>query len=417
MLQLLVYNLFLRLYKTVISLLAFRIPKAALWLNGRKNWQKNLQEAAIDRPVIWMHCASLGEFEQGRPVFERIRELYPKHYLLLSFFSPSGYEVRKNYSVADKVIYLPFGGKATAEEFLNIIKPQLVIWVKYEYWYHYLILLKERKVPVYLIAAIFRKSQPFFKFFGSLYRKMIQSFSHVFVQDENSASLLKTILPAERITVGGDTRFDRVVKIASEMKAVKEIEEFINNRTCLVAGSTWQEDIEIIDHFANTRKDLCFIIAPHEIEVESVNVITTLIPSAIRYSVYIEERETSNVLIIDNIGMLSKLYFYAHTCYIGGGFGNGIHNITEAAVYGKPVVFGPAFQKFREAKDLIRLKGAFSVQSALEFEAVMNRLLQEEELYQQACKASYNYVREQQGATEKIISKVLSDYQQGAGLL
>src|SRR5690606_5029776 len=279
-----------------------------------------------NKPVIWMHCASLGEFEQGRPVFEQLKTLYPDHFFLLTFFSPSGYEVRKKYAMADLVVYLPFGGRKTASDFLDIVKPVMVIWVKYEYWYHYLRQLRERNIPVYLISAIFRPSQPFFKFYGGLHRKMLNCFAHLFVQDEQSLQLLKTVLPEEKITVCGDTRFDRVIQIAEGFSPLPEIEDFINGRRVLVAGSTWQEDIEVIDHFANTRKDICFIIAPHETDLETIVSIKALIPAAIAYSIYLKFRETSNVLVIDNIGMLSKLYHYADICYIGGGFGNGIHN-------------------------------------------------------------------------------------------
>ena len=405
--NLLLYNLFISLYQISARILALFSPKAKKWVQGRKNWKNHLASVPSGKPLIWMHCASLGEFEQGRPVFENLKEQYPDHYFLLSFFSPSGYEAKKDYSRADRVIYLPFGKRKTVESFLNIIQPKIVVWVKYEYWYHYLKLLYERNIPVFLISAIFRPSQPFFKFYGSLHRKMLNFFRHLFVQDEASKSLLTNILPQEKITVCGDTRFDRVIQIADAFNPLKEIEDFINNRTVIVAGSAWQEDIEVLDHFANTRKDICFIIAPHETDLETVVAIKALIPAAIPYSVYIKIRETSNVLVIDNIGMLSKLYHYAHICYIGGGFGNGIHNTTEAAVYGKPLVFGPAYRKFREARDLVKLRAAFPVQSALEFEAVLEELLENEELNKNACKAAHQYVMSQRGATEKIMKVLL----------
>lgn len=408
MLQLVLYNLFIQLYRAAAHVVALFSPKAQKWVSGRKNWKASLRSTIPgNKPVIWMHCASLGEFEQGRPVFEQLKTLYPDHFFLLTFFSPSGYEVRKNYAMADLVVYLPFGGRKTASDFLDIVKPVMVIWVKYEYWYHYLRQLRERNIPVYLISAIFRPSQPFFKFYGGLHRKMLNCFAHLFVQDEQSLQLLKTVLPEEKITVCGDTRFDRVIQIAEGFSPLPEIEDFINGRRVLVAGSTWQEDIEVIDHFANTRKDICFIIAPHETDLETIVSIKALIPAAIAYSIYLKFRETSNVLVIDNIGMLSKLYHYADICYIGGGFGNGIHNTTEAAVYGKPLIFGPNYKKFREAVDMVKQRAAFPVNSALEFEAAMEELLENGPLLRSASEAAGKYVMNQKGATRKILEKIM----------
>ncbi len=362
-----------------------------------------------------MHCASLGEFEQGRPLVEKIRTRYPRHEILISFFSPSGYEIRKNYEGADHVFYLPLPTRQNAREFIRILNPELVIWVKYEYWYHYLQILDEQKIPVLLVSALFRENQPFFKWYGGLHRRMLGFFRQIFVQNQESARLLAGIGIRDKLTIGGDTRFDRVVELAQKPKQYPEIERFCGPHPVIVAGSTWREDELAMDHFANRSSDLRFIIAPHEIHEEHLLEIEKMFSSTIRYSKWILNEniqagsENPQILIIDNIGMLADLYFYASICYVGGGFGeDGVHNTLEAAVYGKPVVFGPEYSKYLEAVELVDVGAAFSVESALELEETLKSLLGSEDLYKQASVAAWDYVRENTGAADKIMAFIHS---------
>jgi 3-deoxy-D-manno-octulosonic-acid transferase len=354
-----------------------------------------------------VHCASLGEFEQGRPVIEKLRLLYPEHKILLTFFSPSGYEVRKNYEKADWIFYLPFDTKKNAKKFLAIVNPSLILFVKYEFWYNYLTISKQKQIPLLLISGIFRKDQPFFKWYGDLHREMLRCFTHLFVQTEDAALLLQSI-QINNISISGDTRFDRVSEIVSQFHPIEKIENFCNGRTTIVAGSTWTEDDEELDHFVNTRPDIRFIIAPHDISKERLQECRNLYKQSILFSEYdMNENNSSNTLIIDNIGMLSKLYNYATICYIGGAFGSdGVHNVLEAAVYNKPVVFGPVYEKYIEAVELIEAGGAFSITNALELEEQFNDLLQNKIFYTQSSNAAGNYVRSKTGATDKIITYI-----------
>ncbi len=410
--SLLLYNLFLLLYRWALGLAAFWNPKARKWVTGRADWQNRLkQQIGTDhRPLVWMHCASLGEFEQGRPVLEWIRGSYPGYRIALSFFSPSGYEVRKNYAGADLVCYLPMDSARNARFFIEQLSPSVVIWVRYEFWYHYLNTLLKKKIPVLLIAGRFRKSQPFFHRFGHLHRHMLSCFDHLFVQDTASLELLKAI-SITRVTVAGDTRYDRVSAIAEKFIPVDGIAAFVKDHPVIVCGSTWPEDEEELDHFANLRQDLRFIIAPHEIAPAHLAEIEALFKHTIRYSEWISQLEnkaykhenTANVLIIDNIGMLSRLYKYGTIAYVGGGFGDdGLHNILEAAVYGMPVLHGPVYDRFPEAAQLIEAGGGFAVENALELEALFNQLLENKEALAQASEAARLFVVRQRGASEKI---------------
>ncbi|RYY19738.1 MAG: 3-deoxy-D-manno-octulosonic acid transferase [Chitinophagaceae bacterium] len=410
------YQLFLLLYKLGARFLAPWNPKAASWLRGRRGLMQNIENAMHNRPagkLVWVHCASLGEFEQGRPVIEAIRKEHAHVQILVTFYSPSGYEIRKNYPGANWVFYLPMDSPSHAANFVKLVKPNLVIWVKYEYWYYYLKTLSDRNIPVLLVSGIFRRNQVFFKWYGSLHRKMLQFFRHLFVQDEASAGLLAAIPGTPGVTVSGDTRFDRVAAIAGAFTPIDPITAFCGGRQVIVAGSTWQEDEEELDHFANTHPDVAFIIAPHEIDEPHLKTSEQLFKRTVRYSRWqtltpeSQQQHTANVLIIDNIGMLSRLYHYATITYVGGGFGDdGIHNILEAAVYGKPVVFGPAFEKFREAIDLLEAGGAFTVSNALELEEIFNTLLKDHTVYNDACQAAYNYTKDNQGATNTILSYI-----------
>lgn len=362
--------------------------------------------------TVWMHCASLGEFEQGRPVLEAVKQAYPDACIVLTFFSPSGYEVRKHYAGAHHVLYLPMDGPLAARKFVEQINPTLVLWVKYEYWYYYLSALKKRNIPVLLISGIFRKEQPFFKWYGGFWKTILHCFDHLFVQTEQSVALLQQINLNQKITVGGDTRFDRVATIAAGWKADNfAIEKFCKGHKVIVAGSTWEDDEDILIHYARINPHIRFVFAPHEVSEQRINDLLQEFPDGILYSVLSKQAPdaplTSNVLIIDNIGMLSSLYGYADIAYIGGGFNqSGIHNILEAAVYGKPIVFGPVYQKFAEASALVALEGAFSIENALELEDVLNELFADERGLARAGKTNSDYVQEQCGATARIMDYI-----------
>lgn len=328
--------------------------------------------------------------------------------IILTFFSPSGYEVMKDYKGADHVFYLPMDSPANARRFLNTINPSLVLWVKYEYWFYYLKELKRRNIPTVLVSGIFRGNQPFFKWYGGIWRKMLGSFTYFFVQNEESKELLEAIGFTNNVSVNGDTRFDRVLEIANTFEPVPLIAEFCGNSTVVVAGSTWEEDeIELL-HFVKAHPEIKFIIAPHEIGAENLEDVKKEFPNSIFYSALQEttndKPQTANVLIIDNIGILSRLYRYATICYVGGGFGDdGVHNVLEAAVYGKPVVFGPVYDKFDEATGLINAEGGVSINGPLKLEGVLNTLLNDETERKRRGEASKNYVLANAGASKKII--------------
>ncbi len=409
--ELLVYHLFLWSYGLVINLVAVWNIKARRWRDGRKGILEKVKLAFKDEtaPIVWMHCASLGEFEQGRPVLEDLRQNHPQCKFLLTFYSPSGYEVRKNYEGADYIFYLPMDSAVHSRQFIEIVKPVFVLWVKYDYWYYYLKNLKSRNVPVVLVSGLFRKDHVFFRWYGGLQRRMLQCFTHFFVQTEGSVDRLEKLGIVSNVTVSGDTRFDRVIDIAEQFETIPLIEEFCGDHSVIVAGSTWLEDEEEIDHFANSNPHLKFIIAPHEIDEERLKEIEALFESTIRYS-QLETNNpeyTPNVLIIDNIGLLSRLYRYATISFVGGGFGDdGVHNVLEAAVYGKPVIFGPVYDRYIEAVELVGSGGGFSIENALEAEELFSGLLGNSQEYNQACDASREYVYSKRGATEKILQVI-----------
>jgi len=411
------YHVFLWAYRMGIGLVSPWNRKAKSWLDGRKGLFDRIQAAlgssAGEFPVIWMHCSSLGEFEQGRPVLERLKAASPACKIIVTFFSPSGYEARKDYKGADHIFYLPLDSRKNARQFIDLVKPTLVIWIKYDYWYYFLVELKKRNIPTLLVSGIFRPDQPFFKWWGRLHRYMLECFTHLFVQTDTSRKLLETIGFSGNVSISGDTRFDRVIEIAETRESLPVIEAFCQGATVIVAGSTWEEDEEELDHYANTHPDLRFIIAPHEIEEARLKEVEQLFRHRIRYSEWSRQpgvqpgRPAPNVLIIDNIGMLSRLYQYATITYVGGGFGDdGVHNVLEAAVYGKPVVFGPVIEKYIEAVELVDRGGGIVIDSALEAEAVFNRLLSKAEEYRHACEASRDYVYSRKGATDKILTYI-----------
>jgi 3-deoxy-D-manno-octulosonic-acid transferase len=415
-LSLLLYNLFCWFYRIAAQLVSPWNPKAAAWTRGRKGLMDQIAAAGIGnngRKRVWMHCASLGEFEQGRPVIEALRRQYPGLSILVTFFSPSGYEVRKDYAGADHVFYLPQDSAVHARRFLDLTKPDLVLWIKYDYWYYYLRALRKRSIPVLLVSPLFREDQPFFKWYGNLHRLMLDSFEAFFVQDDASKKLLGTLGISRQVIVSGDTRFDRVIDIAEQQRPVPGIAEFCGDARVIVAGSTWEEDEEELDHYANTHPEIRFILAPHEVEEEHLRDIEGLFHSSIRYSVLLKKAAARlsagmpNVLIIDNIGLLSRLYRYATICYVGGGFGDdGVHNVLEAAVYGRPVVTGPVIEKYREAVELAETGGLIIIDNALEAESAFDRLFREEAEYAFHSRAARDYVYARSGATATIVDYI-----------
>lgn len=406
------YNLFVFIYPKIAWLISFKNTKAKLWLEGRKNIFEKLSIAFKNNQhkIIWMHCASLGEFEQGRPVLERIKSENPNYKILLTFFSPSGYEVRKNYTGADFIFYLPMDSASNAKQFYDIVRPSLILFVKYEFWFYYNTEAKTRNIPLLLISGIFREKQPFFKWYGSLHKKMLHCFTYFFIQNEESLELLNSIGFGKNIILSGDTRFDRVITIAQQFKSNPIIEKFIENKKVIVAGSTWLEDDEELDHYANTHLEIKFIIAPHDIDAERIEECKSLYKHSILYSQLANNELPTinqNVLIIDNMGMLSSLYKYATVCYIGGAFGeDGVHNVLEAAVYFKPVVFGPEYDEYAEAVELLDANGGYTVENVLELEKTLDILLSEGQEYDNACINAGEYVKAKAGATEKIIQYI-----------
>jgi len=405
------YNLLIFLYVKLIQLFALNNTKASQWTTGRAYWQSKLAIGLSTRKskTIWIHCASLGEFEQGRPIIESIKKNYPENFILLTFFSPSGYEVRKNYALADFVCYLPADTPKQAKQFINIVQPELVIFVKYEFWLNMLEVLKQKNIPVLLTSAIFRENQIFFKWYGSLWRNALRGFKHIFVQNQESATLLASI-QLKNFSIGGDTRFDRVVEIANQFIAIPQIEKFCNKKSVLVAGSTWIADEILLSKLATAFPKWKMIIAPHEIDENHLSNLEKSFQQSCRFSALInlseKELESIQILIIDNIGMLSKLYNYANICYVGGGFGSGIHNVLEAAVYGKPVLFGPKFHKFDEAKALIKAGGAFSIQDEISLFSKFSDLKDNSVLMAQTGSIAGNFVHQNARATALIIDYI-----------
>lgn len=413
--MILFYHIFLLVYKTGIYLVSPWNRKAKLWVTGRRNvFEKlrNFKLSVVRTKTIWMHCASLGEFEQGRPVLNRLIDENEKASVVITFFSPSGYEIVKNHKDFKNVFYLPTDSFFHAKKWLAILKPDLVIWVKYEYWHYYLHEIKRRNIPLLMISAVYRGNQVFFKWYGHFYRKMLHCFTHFFLQNEDSKTQLQKIISQEKITVSGDTRCDRVINIARHFTDVPGIREFCGDERVIVAGSTWADDEAEWTHFVKQHPEIKFIIAPHEIDKENLADVKKQFPGSLYYSgwmLLINNNESptdtlkSNCLIIDNIGMLSRLYHYATIAYVGGGFGDdGLHNILEAAVYGKPVIFGPEYGKNFEAGEMIDGSGAISIDSALELEKILNRLLNNEAELLSRSEAAKNYVYRNAGATEKI---------------
>ncbi len=404
-----IYNTGIWFFDVLLLLASPFNEKARQMRRGRKEAWARLKEWPFSDSPVWIHCASLGEFEQGRPIIEALKEKHPGTKVLLTFFSPSGYEVRKNYKLADLVVYLPADTPAGARRFIKRVKPQMAIFIKYEFWPNYFRALQSQGISIYSVSAIFRENQHFFKWYGAWFRKTLALVTKFYVQDPSSGQLLKSI-GIDNYAVTGDTRFDRVAAIVKSAVNIPEAADFAAPADAvLVAGSTWPPDEEILARYVNASSPgVRMIIAPHEVHEEHITRLIKLftIP-AIRYSqLKAGDLENARVLIIDGIGMLSALYRYGQVAYIGGGFGKGIHNTLEAATYGMPVVFGPGYHKFKEAIDLIEKGGAFSIESYEAFVSLMEEFNNDPEKADAAGKAAGDYTRSMCGATDVIMEEV-----------
>ncbi|MFA5419281.1 MAG: glycosyltransferase N-terminal domain-containing protein [Bacteroidales bacterium] len=407
------YQFFIYFYSAVAKIAALFNPKARLWVDGRKQLVTRIKhEVVTESPLVWFHCASLGEFEQGRPVIEALKKQFPNIKILLTFFSPSGFEVRKNYNHADWVYYLPVDTKKNARELVVHLKPALVIFVKYEFWFNYMDVLYQNKIPTLFLSVIFRPSQHFFKVWGGWFRRQLHKVTFFFVQDELSAELLKRA-GINNFEVAGDTRFDRVVELSKQPHQFSEIESFKQNSRLIVGGSTWPVDENLLlEVLKNTSSEIKLLLAPHLVDDNHIAAIVNKF-SAFHPVLYTNLKsgipEQSRVLILNTIGLLSQLYPYTELAYIGGGFGVGIHNLPEAATYGIPVVFGPNHQRFKEANDLKNLGGGFSVNNQKEGVETVLRLLSDEDERKSAGKAAREYIHNHAGATLKIV-KMAAEY-------
>ncbi|RCR68200.1 3-deoxy-D-manno-octulosonic acid transferase [Larkinella punicea] len=404
------YTTSILLYQAALQVAARFHPKARLAVEGRRGWMEQINTKLADNtaPIAWFHAASLGEFEQGRPVMEAFRQQYPGYKILLTFFSPSGYEVRKNYAGADYIFYLPFDTAANARQFVGRVNPTIAFFIKYEFWYHYLRELKARQIPIFSFSAIFRPDQIFFKPYGSFYRSFLRFFNHILVQNQESVDLLKSI-GVTNVTLAGDTRFDRVKQVADAKKDIPVARLFKADTPLLVVGSAWQADMDVLIPFLNRfDKPLKVIIAPHEIHDDEIERWRSQLPGpTIRFSeaqfLNHQTIEPFSTLIIDNVGMLSSLYQYGEFAYIGGAFGKGLHNILEAATFRMPLFFGPNYGKFQEAVDLVKAGAAFPVSNSAELETVFTRLYEDSSA---ASAISGDYVTLNTGATSKVMEIV-----------
>lgn len=403
------YDLGISIYSLLIWILAPFNAKAKLLVTGRKGLLKQIEQTVEQgQEYIWFHFASLGEFEQGRSVMEQIKQRFPSEKIIVTFFSSSGYEIRKNTPLADFVFYLPADTSKNARKFLDILNPKFAIFTKYEYWYHYFNELNKRNIRLLMISAIFREDQIFFKQYGGFFRSILKKVSYFFTQNNESVNMLKWI-GITKAGLAGDTRFDRVVELPKQHKEILPALHFSKDSNVLVAGSTWPEDEILLKELLEKHKDLKAIIAPHEIHDDHINALQKMFPNAMlfsKYDTYTDQQKTvSRELIIDNIGLLSSLYYYGRIAYIGGGFGAGIHNTLEAATYGMPVIFGPKYEKFQEAIDLLELGAGFSISKYQELEEAFTALQQSDKLLKSSL-AAKNYVQQRSGATQ-IIMKYL----------
>jgi 3-deoxy-D-manno-octulosonic-acid transferase len=406
------YNITVYIAQFLLKIVALFVPKIKLFVNGRKDVFSILKtKISSQDETIWFHAASLGEYEQGLPVMEQIKKQFPNHKIVLTFFSPSGFEVRKNNAVADVTVYLPLDTLANAKNFIKIINPKMVFFIKYEFWPNYLNQLNINKIPTYLVSGIFRENQIFFKWYGGFYRKCLNSFTHFFVQNDTSKQLLQNI-DIQNITISGDTRFDRVFEILNRDNNLDFINQFTQNQLTFVAGSTWAKDEELLVSFINNYpKTIKYIIAPHNIKPLEINELKKSIQKkTILYS-EINGKDISSfeVLILDTIGILTKVYSKANLVYVGGGFGNpGVHNVLEPAVFGVPIIIGKNYNHFQEAKDLVQLSGILSIKNQEEFYENAKLLLENEIINNQKGTICKEYVIKNKGATDKILKNLLN---------
>lgn len=408
------YQIGFTLYILLFRLVALRHKKAKKMVQGHRNtWNVLQSEQLKDKHPIWFHAASLGEFEQGRPLIERIRKEQPEKTLLLTFYSPSGYEVRKNYEGVDRVLYLPFDTKHNVRRFLDAVQPEMVFFIKYEFWPNYLTQLRKRGIPTYLISGIFRDNQLFFRPYGGFYRRLLTSFHTLFVQNDASFKRLSEIGQGDKTIVAGDTRYDRVLDVKQEAQSYEIMETFQHEASrqssvLLIAGSTWPEDEQILLPFINKQKQLRLVIAPHQIDEGHLKQIESqLNRKSLRYSRANAENITqAEVLLIDSFGMLSSLYRYGKIAYIGGGFGAGIHNTLEAAVYSIPILFGPKHQKFNEARMLLEAEGGFCIKNETDFQEIMLHFLHSEADRQHAGACAGRLVKQCSGGTDIIYNRL-----------
>ncbi|MBQ4367764.1 MAG: 3-deoxy-D-manno-octulosonic acid transferase [Muribaculaceae bacterium] len=404
-----IYNFGILAYRAAVRLASLRKRKARLMLDGQRDTFERLRSQLNPNVrYIWVHASSLGEFEQGRPLIEKIKANDPDAHIVLSFFSPSGYEVRKNYDRVDAVCYLPFDLPNNVKRFLDIVRPSVAIFVKYEFWGNYLMELRRRQVPTYIISAIFRPSQSFFKPWGGMMRKILKCFTTLFVQNEESRALLHSI-GINNVEVSGDTRFDRVSDVRSAAREFPMIARFVKDSPfTMVMGSSWPPDEEIVLPYFNSHPGMKLIIAPHEFDHERLRKLMSQVhrPVGLYSDTTLEQVSALDCLIIDSFGILSSLYRYGQMAYVGGGFGTGIHNINEAAVYGIPVVFGPRHEKFQEAGDLMACGGGFSIDSVEAFESVMDQLLGDSTRLRHCGEVAGQYIASHLGATQIVYDRI-----------
>lgn len=409
--MLFLYNLVISIAGFFLKIIALFSPKIKLFTEGRKNVFAILEEKIkTSDKTIWFHSASLGEYEQGLPVIEKIKEKYPTHKIIVSFFSPSGYEVRKNNTVADVTVYLPLDTKKNAKRFLKLAHPELVFFIKYEFWLNYLKELKTNKTPVYLISGIFRDSQMFFKWYGGFYRKALETFTYFFVQNQSSKEKIEAI-GFHNVIVSGDTRFDRVNAILERDNSLDFIESFKNNQTTIIIGSSWPKDETLLINYINqASENIKFIIAPHNIKTDQIlNLKSQITKSTLLFS----EKENKNpadynVFIIDTVGLLTKIYSYGTIAYVGGGFGNpGIHNILEPAAFGIPIVIGPNYSNFAEATELVNLGGCMVISGQEELKQIFDQLITDQIFLKEKGQICKLYIQDNKGATNRIM-KVIS---------
>lgn len=412
------YELGIRLYSLIVSVASLFNPKAKLWIAGRSEWRARLKEKIAQKnpkqPVAWFHAASLGEFEQGRPVIEAFRERYPDFFILLTFYSPSGYEVRKGYQGADYIGYLPADTARNAHDFVQIVQPEIAFFIKYEFWYHYLRELQKNEVPVLIFAAIFRPEQVFFKWWGGFYRSMLSVFDTILVQNTASQQLLASVENIQKVIVAGDTRFDRVVQLVEQGRELPEIETFVGGVPCLVIGSAWAQDMDVLIPVLNKlRGRMKAIIAPHELNRQEMQAwkerlnAPSLFYSEYKSNGFALPAGSFSYLFIDNIGMLSSLYRYGTMAYIGGSFGKGLHNTLEAATFGMPIFFGnKSYKRFSEAVAMLDLGIATAVADADGLGQAVEYYLDNPSDLRIKSEESRRFVASHIGATAKVLSVV-----------